>query len=100
MTRSLVESLTTPGASVQSNPLVVWPHWHSWKQRVRPLEKCLPRALGCSRHHLLDLRHRLQHLAWVRLPRPPLPDATAEADEMFQNVEKKGKPHLDLDDPP
>jgi hypothetical protein len=49
----------------------------------------LARELGCSRRHLLDLRHRLQHLAWVRLPRPPLPDATAEADEMFQNAGEK-----------
>jgi transposase-like protein len=51
----------------------------------------LARELGCSRRHLLDLRHRLQHLAWVRLPRRHLPDAHAEADEMFQNAgEKKG----------
>ncbi len=26
----------------------------------------LARELGCSRRHLLDLRHRLQHHAWVR----------------------------------
>jgi transposase-like protein len=49
----------------------------------------LARELGCSRRHLLDLRHRLQHLAWVRLPRAPLPDAEAEADEMFQNAGEK-----------
>ena len=49
----------------------------------------LARELGCSRRHLLDLRHRLQHLAGVRLPRPPLPDAEAEADEMFQNAGEK-----------
>lgn len=29
----------------------------------------LVRELGCSRHHLLELRHRLQHAAWLRLPR-------------------------------
>ena len=46
----------------------------------------LARELGCSRPHLLELRHRLQHRAWVWLPRPPLPDAEAEADEMFQNA--------------
>src|SRR5207249_4335447 len=45
----------------------------------------LARELGCSRRHLLDLRHRLQPLAWVRLPRRRLPDDQAEADEMFQN---------------
>jgi transposase-like protein len=49
----------------------------------------LARELGRSRQHLLDLRHRLQHRAWVRLPRPPLPDAAAEADEMFQNAGEK-----------
>jgi transposase-like protein len=49
----------------------------------------LAREMGCSRQHLLDLRHRLQHRAWVRLPRPPLPDAEVEADEMFQNAGEK-----------
>jgi transposase-like protein len=49
----------------------------------------LARELGCSRRHLLDLRHRLQHLAWVRLPRRRLPDDQAEADEMFQNAGEK-----------
>jgi len=55
----------------------------------------LARELGCSRRHLLDLRHRLQHLAWRALPRRPLPDAEAEADEMFQNAgEKRQKAQL------
>jgi hypothetical protein len=49
----------------------------------------LARELGCSRHHLLPLRHHLQHRAWARLPRRPLPDAAAEADEMFQNAGEK-----------
>jgi transposase-like protein len=49
----------------------------------------LARELGCSRFHLLELRHRLQHLACVRLPRRPLPDAHGEADEMFQNAGEK-----------
>jgi transposase-like protein len=49
----------------------------------------LARELGCSRQHLLQLRHRLQHRAWVRLPRRALPDAAAEADEMFQNAGEK-----------
>jgi transposase-like protein len=52
----------------------------------------LARELGCSRRHLLDLRHRLQHLAWTRLPRPPLADAEVEADEMFQNAGEKRLP--------
>lgn len=49
----------------------------------------LARELGCSRRHLLELRHRLQHLAWVRLPRRRLSDDHAEADEMFQNAGEK-----------
>jgi len=49
----------------------------------------LARELGCSRRHLLGLRHRLQHLAWVRLPRGGLPDDQAEADERFQNAGEK-----------
>jgi hypothetical protein len=49
----------------------------------------LARELRCSRRHLLDLRHRLQHLAWVRLPRGRLSDDHAEADEMFQNAGEK-----------
>jgi transposase-like protein len=49
----------------------------------------LARELGCSRRHLLDLRHRLQRLAWARLPRRPLADGEAEADEMFQNAGEK-----------
>jgi transposase-like protein len=49
----------------------------------------LARELGCSRRHLLELRHRLQHRAWVRLPRRPLPDDEVEVDEMFQNAGEK-----------
>lgn len=49
----------------------------------------MARELGCSRFHLLQLRHRLQHLASVRLPRSPLPDARGEADERFQNAREK-----------
>ena len=49
----------------------------------------LARELGCSRYHLLELRHRLQHLAWIRLPRQPLADAEVEADELFQNAGEK-----------
>lgn len=52
----------------------------------------LARELGCSRWHLLQVRHRLQHRAWVRLPRRPLPDAAVEADEMFQNAGEKRHP--------
>jgi len=52
----------------------------------------LARELGCSRGHLLQLRHRLQHLAGQRLPRQPLPDAFVEADEMYQNAGEKRPP--------
>lgn len=60
----------------------------------------LARELGCDRKHLLALRHRLQHLAQTLLPRAALPDAQAEADEMFQNAGEKGVVHADPDDPP
>jgi transposase-like protein len=49
----------------------------------------LARELGCDRKHLLELRHRLQHLAWRSLPRAALPDDVAEADELFQNAGEK-----------
>lgn len=60
----------------------------------------LARELGCDPKHLLELRHRLQHLAWKLLPRRRLPDSHAEADEMYQNAGEKGIPHPDPDDPP
>ena len=43
----------------------------------------LSRELDCHRGHLLNWRHRLQHLAQEALPRSPLPDATVEADELY-----------------
>ena len=52
----------------------------------------LARELGCSRGHLLDLRHRLQAnaAAWLgRFDAGPLPDAVVEADEMYQNAGEK-----------
>ena len=49
----------------------------------------LARELGCSRPELLGFRHRLQELAFANLDRTPLPDATIEADEMFQNAGEK-----------
>jgi hypothetical protein len=52
----------------------------------------LARELGCSRWHLLQLRHGLQHHAWKRLPRRRLPDAAVEADELFQNAGEKRHP--------
>jgi transposase-like protein len=52
----------------------------------------LARELGCSRRHLLDLRHRLHHYAERFLPKGPLPDAAAEADEMYQNAGEKRPP--------
>jgi transposase-like protein len=62
----------------------------------------LARELACSYPMLLQLRHRLQGLVKARSdePRPPLPDAAAEGDEMFQNAGEKGIPQLDPDDPP
>ena len=52
----------------------------------------LARESGCSRRHLLELRHRLHHFAERFLPRRPLPDAAAEADEMYQNAGEKRRP--------
>ena len=52
----------------------------------------LARELGGSRPHLLRLRHRLQANAadWLaRFDAGPLPDATVEADEMYQNAGEK-----------
>lgn len=52
----------------------------------------LSRELGCSRGHLLGLRHRLQAdaAAWLeRFDSAPLPDAVVEADEMYQNAGEK-----------
>jgi transposase-like protein len=52
----------------------------------------LARELGCSRPHLLELRHRLQANAAGALPRVDparLSDAVVEADEMYQNAGEK-----------
>jgi transposase-like protein len=52
----------------------------------------LARELGCSRCHLLELRHRLQAnaAAWLaRFDSAPLPDAVVEVDEMYQNAGEK-----------
>jgi transposase-like protein len=52
----------------------------------------LSRELGCSRTHLLALRHRLQANAaeWLgRFDSGPLPDEVVEADEMYQNAGEK-----------
>ena len=51
----------------------------------------LAREMGVDRKALLIRRHQLQGLA-AKLKREPLPDATAEADEMYQNSgEKRAK---------
>jgi transposase-like protein len=60
----------------------------------------LARELGCSRRHLLDLRHKYQKMSQTNLDRRPLKDTEVEADEMYQNAGEKGVPHLDPDDPP
>jgi transposase len=60
----------------------------------------LARELGCSRRHLLDLRHRLQARAQAGLDRAALEDDVVEADEMYQNAGEKGVPHEDPEDPP
>ena len=52
----------------------------------------MARELGCDRKHLLELRHRLQGHALLRLDRNPLDDAVVEADEMYQNAGEKRRP--------
>ena len=54
----------------------------------------LARELGCSRRHLLDRRHAMQARASAaaEADTTPLPDGTAEADEMYQNAGEKRRP--------
>ena len=60
----------------------------------------LARELECDRSELLDLRHRLQDLAFRNRDLMPLDDPVLEADETYQNAGEKGVPHLDPEDPP
>lgn len=62
----------------------------------------LDRELGCSRRHLLDLRHRSQVQAQIQagLDRTALADDVVEADVMYQDAGEKGVPHPDPEDPP
>ena len=60
----------------------------------------MARELRCDRKHLLQLRHRLQGNALLRLDRNPLGDAVVEADEAYVNAGEKGIPHPDPADPP
>ena len=52
----------------------------------------MARELGCDRKHLLQLRHRLQDNARMRLDRNPLGDAVVEADEAYINAGEKRDP--------
>jgi len=52
----------------------------------------MARELGCDRKHLLELRHRLQDDAALRLDRNPLGDAVVEADECYVNAGEKRRP--------
>jgi transposase-like protein len=52
----------------------------------------LARELGCDRSELLELRHRLQDLAFRNRDRMPLDDGVLEADEAYQNAGEKGRP--------
>jgi transposase-like protein len=54
----------------------------------------LARELECDRSELLNLRHRLQDLAFRNRDRMPLDDEVLEADEAYQNAgEKRGPAH-------
>jgi transposase-like protein len=52
----------------------------------------MARELGCDRKHLLQLRHRLQGDALLRLDRNPLGDTVVEADEAYVNAGEKRDP--------
>jgi transposase-like protein len=49
----------------------------------------LARELECDRSELLNLRHRLQDLAFRNRDRMPLDDTIVEADETYQNARGK-----------
>jgi transposase-like protein len=49
----------------------------------------LARELGCDRSELLNLRHRLQGLAFRNRDIMPLDDPVLEADETYQNAGEK-----------
>jgi transposase-like protein len=49
----------------------------------------LARELECDRSELLNLRHRLQDLAFRNRDRMPLDDKVLEADEAYQNAGEK-----------
>jgi transposase-like protein len=52
----------------------------------------LARELDCDRSELLNLRHRLQDLAFRNRDRMPLDDTVLEADEAYQNAGEKRRP--------
>jgi transposase-like protein len=52
----------------------------------------LARELDCDRSELLNLRHRLQDLAFRNRDRMPLGDEVLEADEAYQNAGEKRRP--------
>ena len=52
----------------------------------------LARELSCDRSELLNLRHRLQDLAFRNRDRMPLEDRVLEADETYQNAGEKRRP--------
>ena len=52
----------------------------------------MAREPGCDRRHLLQLRHRLQGDALLRLDRNPLGDEVVEADEAYINAGEKRHP--------
>jgi transposase-like protein len=49
---------------------------------------------------LLKYRHLMQEAGLLGRDTSPLPDASSEGDEMFQNAGEKGYPHCDPEDPP
>ena len=79
----------TPWQGTQKSPATILLILRGFAQGVPTAQ--LARELGISRSHLLELRHQVQARALAGADRTPLPDATTEADEMYQNAgEKRG----------
>jgi transposase-like protein len=60
----------------------------------------LSKELELDYGNLLELRHKIQEIAWENRVISPLEDKETESDEMFQNAGEKGKKHTDPFDPP
>jgi hypothetical protein len=60
----------------------------------------LAMELGIDRTHFLERRHKIQELVAQARIQEPLLDEVVEADEMYQNADKKGVLHSGPEDRP